>query len=112
MIFVFLDDSTLDVTDPDDIQGKYDGIDVEAGEYVFFEKDLRRMQPKFEVPNNEGKILGIFEWVDSGTYKLIPGPMSKQGFLKRLAATLELNSNPWFETLEEVRNYAQNHDGL
>ncbi len=106
MIFVFLDDSTLDVTEPDNLAG-YEGVDVEAGDYAFFGAGLRTLEPTFTKPNETGKLFGLLDWVRSGEYDLVPGAPGRQDFLDRLARASAVNPNPWFGSLEAVRDYAR-----
>ena len=101
-IFVFLDDQTLDIVSPsDNLIGIYEGIDVEDGVYTFFDQDLRIMEPYFTKPNKRGRAI-----VESGIYKLVARQRKKEKFLNRLNGTSIVNSNEWFTTLDEIRDYA------
>jgi len=103
MIFVFLDDRTLDVVgEKDDLCGKYEGIDVENGVYEFFDEDLHKMVPEFLVPNMEG-FLGTV----NGTYELRVSIVERDRFLSRLATLAFVNPNPWFKNIEEIRRFAE-----
>jgi hypothetical protein len=104
MIFVFLDDSGLDVinNDTDDLCGAYEGIDVEDGAYSFFDEHLRKLHPSFLTPN---KVEGLF--VQSGTYMLQPGEEDKSGFIARLNGVTHVNPNQWFKTVDDIRKYIE-----
>lgn len=105
-LFVFLDDSTLDVVDPDsNVVGAYEGVDVASGEYAFFDSQLRKMIPTFTTPNKEGSVLGL-HWVISGKYLLEPAEVSKHEFFDRLNKTFEVNRNGWFDSVEAVKEYS------
>ena len=101
LIFIFLDDTTLDVVDePSEINGKYEGIDVEDGLYCFFDDQLRRMNPRFTVPNSRS-LFGFI--VTSGTYQLEAGGEDRDGFLDRLSKVSFVNPNPHFQSVDAIR---------
>ena len=108
MIFVFLDDQTLDIIeDFAEERGAYEGVDVEEGIYGFFDSEGNPLVPHFTVPNKKGKLLGLIPWVKSGRYELVKAspsaqPKSLQESWKRCAG---LNPNRHFTTLEEVHDY-------
>ena len=106
-IFVFLDDFSVDVVSPkENLVGGYEGTDVANGVYAFFDEQLRKMVPRFAKPNREGKFFGLLHWVVSGEYELDSGTPSKQEFLTRLGRLSLVNPNPWFKTIEEIKDYA------
>jgi hypothetical protein len=107
MIFVFLDDGTLDVVDEKfNFNGEYEGIDVENSEYRFFDECFRELKPEFETPNERGKFLFLLPWVRSGKYRLIPhGEPQKEEFLGLLKETDEVNKNQWFSTIEDIQRF-------
>lgn len=106
-LFVFLDDSTLDVVSPaENLVGSYEGIDVEKGLYTFFDQDLRKMEPQFIEPNQKGRTIGI-PWVASGVYELIAGEIKKEDFLKMLSEIVHVNKNDWFKTIDDIRLYLE-----
>jgi hypothetical protein len=106
-IFVFLDDSSLDVVDPStNLNGAYEGVDVENGAYAFFDSQIRTMLPRFITPNREGRTLGV-GWVASGSYILEASGDGHDDFIDRLSRVSVVNPNPWFETVEQVTEYAR-----
>ena len=108
MIFVFLDDQTLDVvSETEDFCGRYEGIDVEDGAYAFFDNNLRKMVPCFTQPNERTTILGGFLGVvHSGIYRLEAAEVDRSDFFARLSKVVFVNPNGWFKTVEEVRKFA------
>ena len=106
MIFVFLDDSTLDViANLEEAQRNYEGIDVEDGVYQFFDVTGSYLEPRFIEPNKTGRFLGIVSWVESGQFELIPNTETDEDINLYLAETSEINPNPYFSSLEEVRQF-------
>ena len=79
MIFAFLEDGTLEVhEDLASVQRRYESVDVE-NEVVHFYNELGvYLEPKFIVPNRRGKILGLFGWVASGVFQLIPNARAER----------------------------------
>ncbi len=57
-----------------ELQGAFEGIDVENGVYRFFDEAGRPLIAEFTVPNQRGRSFGAFRWVRSGTYRLLPNP--------------------------------------
>ena len=109
-IFIFLDDSSLDVIDPTSNRaGKYEGIDVANNEYTFFDNKLRKLLPRFTKPNQTATIFGLLTFIVSGEYELDPQvEVSKEEFIIKLNNLSAINPNPWFQTIEKVREYANN----
>ncbi len=106
-VFVFLDDCSLDVVDTDsNMNGAYEGIDVENGEYAFFDSKLCKLTPTFTTPNRSAKILGL-RWTISGTYVLETFEYGPDEFMKRLQRVSVLNANRWFKTIEQVSDYVR-----
>lgn len=106
-VFVFLDDCSLDVVDIDsNMNGAYEGIDVENGEYAFFDSKLRKLIPTFTTPNGSGRILGI-RWASSGTYILETSEYGPDEFMNRLQRVSVLNASRWFKRIEEVSDYVR-----
>ena len=108
MIFVFLDDSTLDViANLEEAQRDYEGIDVESGVFQFFDETGIYLEPYFTEPNKTGRFLGILSWVKSGQFELVPNTETDEDINLYLAETSEINPNPFFSSLEEVRQFLQ-----
>lgn len=110
MIFVFIEDGTLDVIkDIAEARKNYEGIDVESGVYTFYDAQGVYLRPHFTVPNKHGKCLWVISWVTSGVFELVPAPDAKEDPIAvALAETRVLNPNPFFKTLDEVRAYFTN----
>jgi hypothetical protein len=105
MVFAFLEDGTLVVhaTAADAIR-EYEGIDVESGVVRFYDEAGTSLQPRFTTPNRTGKTLGLFRWVESGSYELVPEPSpSGDPIALALYETSVLEPNSWFATLDEVK---------
>jgi len=105
MVFAFLEDGTLVVhaTAADAIR-QYEGIDVESAVVRFYDESGTRLQPKFTTPNRTGKTLGLFRWVESGTYELVADPAAREdSFALALFETSVLEPNPWFASLEDLK---------
>lgn len=106
-IFVFLDDGTLDVVSPaSNINGAYEGIDVEDGRYAFFDSKLHKLTPQFTITNKSSGIFGL-SLVSSGTYQLESSGGGSSEFMERLKGASRVNSNPWFATILQIEDYAR-----
>lgn len=107
-ILVFLDDATLDVVSVgDNLVGRYEGVDVEAGEYTFFDHEIKKLTPRFTKPNAKGSFLGLIKSVASGEYELVAGERDKVEFLSRLGQLTGINPNARFQSLDEIRKYVE-----
>ena len=107
MIFV-IDDNVLHVhTTQSELQGEYEGIDVENGEYQFFDEAGLPLEAVFDVPNSRQKILfGMLEEVYSGTYRLVPTQKDTQSNLIEILDSLSgLEENSHFRDLIEVGRF-------
>lgn len=107
MIFVFIEDGTLDVVeDLSEAQRCYEGVDVESGVYDFYNDQGVYLEPRFIVPNRYGKFLWLFDWSTSGVFELIPRPeeLEKPIWLA-LSETNILNPNTFFKTMDDVKAY-------
>jgi hypothetical protein len=83
---------------------QYEGVDVESGGVKFFGADGTVLEPVFTVPNRSGKLLGLFAWVQSGAYRLVPSPdAGKEAFASRLRDARALQSNPWYASMADLR---------
>ena len=106
MIFAFVEDGTLDVHDDlAAVQRAYEGVDVESEVVHFYDESGTYLDPQFIVPNRQGKTLGIFNWVSSGVFKLVPNPQAPQDtFAFALYETTVLSPNRWFTSLEQLKS--------
>ncbi|MEY4669553.1 MAG: hypothetical protein RL518_2252 [Pseudomonadota bacterium] len=106
-IFVFLDDGTLDVvSSASNINGAYEGIDVEEGRYAFFNSKLHELTPKFTTANKNSGIFGL-SLVSSGAYQLEDSEGGSSDFMGRLKLVSRVNSNSWFATISQIEDYAR-----
>jgi hypothetical protein len=110
MIFVFLEDGTLDIVeDIAEANKNYESVDVENDVYRFFDAQGNYLEPHFTKPNKYGKFLGLFKWCSSGEYELIPNSVGRHNRLGlSLQGTDALNPNKWFKDLDEVKKYFHN----
>ena len=106
MIFVFAEDGSLEIiASLEEARRNYEGIDVESGVFQFFDDSGTYLEPQFTKPNRTGRFLGIFKWVESGEFELVPSPRADEDIYAYLAETSELKPNPWFTELEWVRRF-------
>ena len=106
MIFVFIEDGTLDVIDAlADALREYEGIDVESGVFEFYDENGIYLKPVFSVPNKyESHLFGLIKSVESGVYGLIPAPNEcEKSFEIMLGDVQILNENKYFSSLGEIR---------
>jgi len=106
MIFVFIEDGTLDIiNNVKDAQNNYEGIDVESGVYDFYDEKGTYLKPKFTKPNKYKKYLfGLFSTVESGEFILETSPNDQEdSFHQMLQDTQALNDNKYFHSLEELK---------
>ncbi len=104
MIFAFAEDGGLEILkDVGEAQGSCEGIDVESGVYLFFDVQGKALKLVFTRPNESGKFLGMTR-VQSGEYMLVPDEQADQdSFTLCLREARSLQSNPWFENLDEIK---------
>lgn len=106
MIFVLADDNILHVVNSEaELQGAFEGIDVEEGLYKFFDETGNLLVAEFIKPNKRGKLFGIFKWVSSGTYRLNAAPSSKPRLMDILSSVAGLQRNSRFSSLDEVKEF-------
>jgi hypothetical protein len=99
MIFVFVEDGTLEVIEQFAEAQRYDSLDVESGVFVFYDADGTWLQPRFSVP--EG-----FELVRSE----VLGP-TVDSFDVALGEASELKPNKHFQSLEAIRRHREKFRG-
>jgi hypothetical protein len=105
VIFAFGEDGTLEVFGTAaEATLQYEGIDVESGVVRFYDEHGTFLEPRFTTPNRRGRILGLMEWVESGTYELVPNPTADEdSFALALYETQVLEPNQWFSSVEELK---------
>ena len=106
-VFAFEDDGSVHVyADVAQVQTEYEGVDVEEGIYQFFDAHGKPLKPVFIVPNRSGRLFGIrwLSWVESGKFRLEPaGTDEDEAFVNKLSEVSHMAPNPWFKSLEELR---------
>lgn len=78
-----------------------EGIDVENGEWRFWDSNGQGLAADFLTPNYRNGIV-----VGSGTYRLVAAP-DLPALAHALTAVSALETNPHFATLQEVRIHLQ-----
>ena len=108
LIFAFVEDGTLEVfSGTIEARRNYEGIDVESGTVRFYDAMGTFLRPQFTTPNRNGKLLGPIGWVASGTYELVPNKdATEDSFALALYETNTLDPNPWFKSLDELKDLA------
>ena len=76
-----------------------EGIDVEAGGWLFWNELGQALDPEFLTPNNRSRFS-----VSSGNYRLVPAPL-KHSLAEALVWLEAIETNPHFANLEAVRDY-------
>lgn len=107
MIFVFVEDGTLDIAaDIDGVRRTCEPIDVESSVFTFYDADGRPLAPTFTKPNRVKRVFGLFSIIDQGEYTLEPGdPSAHDSIAVALQETRALEPNSWFADLNAVRDY-------
>jgi hypothetical protein len=107
MIFVVADDNVLHVVNSEaELQGAFEGIDIEDGIYRFFDDSGAPLAAEFMEPNKKGKLFGIFRWVSSGTYRLVPAELGQQPSLSDVLNSIAgIEENSHFADLQEVKEF-------
>lgn len=87
------------------VQASCEGIDVEDGEYRFFNAEGDPLEIVFLKPNKKSKTLfGLITVVQSGIFDLVHtnNPLSTT-LLQALTDNISLAPNPYYTSIEEVR---------
>ena len=105
MLFAFAEDGELHIHESvADAARQWEGIDVESGVVHFYDENGTYLEPKFITPNRRGKLLWLFNWIESGTYDLVPNPTATEdSFALALYETKILSTNTWFTSLEQLK---------
>lgn len=78
-----------------------EGLDVEAGVWVFWDADGAPLEPEFIVPNVQGLIC-----VGNGSYRLNKAsPDHHADLAEALDEIVLMEPNPFFSSLKEVRSH-------
>jgi hypothetical protein len=105
IIFVLDETSVLYVSDSEaELQGAFEGVDVENGVYRFFDDLGMPLVAEFTVPNRAVKMVGPTGWVRFGRYRLRPSLDTLTPHLTALLSTITvIEPNRYFPDLEAVR---------
>jgi hypothetical protein len=108
-LFVFLDDTTLEICESlEDARRDYEGIDVEAGVYSFFDFAGVPVKAVFIVPNLHSKFLGLIPSCSSGVFEFERDSASASHLIATaLSNTARLAQNQIFATLDDVRRHLE-----
>ena len=106
-IFVFLDDTTLDVCESlEDARMNYEGIDVESGIYRFYDFSGAYLKPAFSVPNRTKSLFGVATSISSGVFHFeIHDIESGQSMVGCLENTEALNPTDRFSDLSQILSH-------
>ena len=107
VIFVHQDDGALAILSGiEDAQREYEAIDVENGEYRFYNYLGHPLSVSMTRPVEHGTFLGLFKTVAGGEFTLVEGSVDSAKELRALLPTLsELLKNPWFPTVDSLTVY-------
>lgn len=112
MIFVFVEDGSLEiVASLGEAQQNYNAVDVESEVFQFFDERGIYLKPQFTKPNRIKRLLGIFKRWESGEFKLVPQTETDEDINLYLLETNEIKPNPWFSSIDEVRQLLLNKKG-
>ena len=76
-----------------------EGIDVEAGGWLFWDEGGAALNPEFLTANDRGRFV-----VGSGAYRLVPA-LGKPSLSEALARIRTMEANPHFASIAELREY-------
>lgn len=82
-----------------------EGIDVEAGVWLFWNEDGLPLQPDFLTPNRDGRLSVV-----SGIYRLIPAP-SGRTLAEILGDIRAMDPNPFFPTIAALQARIHSRNG-
>lgn len=107
LVLVVVEDGTLELVESKHQATQYyEGIDVESGVFRFYDAAGRYLEPCFTTPNRSGRLFGILPWALSGKFDLLPSQAAPEDDVwVCLAETNNLELNPWFNSVEEIREY-------
>ena len=76
-----------------------EGIDVEEGNYLFWDNDGSSLEARFSTPNKHGSFTVV-----SGVYDLLPED-NGDPLVSVLSKAKYLEANSWFSSVEAVRRH-------
>jgi len=108
-LLVFQDDTTLEICESLEVaRREYEGIDVEARVYLFFDFSGVPVQPVFIIPNHHSKFLGLIPSCSSGEFEFERDLTSRPHDIALALSNAEhLTKNQLFETLDDVCHHLE-----
>ena len=103
-LFVFLDDMSLEICESlTDARREYEGIDVEAGSYSFYDFTGRPLKPVFVKPNQRYTLIGKVYAMSSGVFDfVISTDAEHEPITTKLQDTYSLSKNSRFSSLDDI----------
>ena len=107
MIIVFADDQTVTVLPGiESVRGECEAIDVESGEFRFFDELGRRLIPRFTTPVRHTSLPFGIELVGGGDFELdLDSNDQGSAFESSLANAVEIEPNRWFATIADLASH-------
>jgi hypothetical protein len=100
MIFVAVEGGTLEVVE-ELAASRYEPIDVESGVFRFYAADGTYLEPRFTQPNRHSLFV-----VEPGAFSLVRSASTNEdSFELVLSEVASIEPNPWFTTLEQIREF-------
>jgi hypothetical protein len=108
-LFVFPRDTSLEICESlEDARRDYEGIHVEAGEYLFFDFAGVLVKPIFIVPNVHSNFLGLIKSSSSGVFEFERDSTSEPHVIVfALQNTEHIRRNQIFDTLDDVYRHLE-----
>ena len=101
MIFIFADDRTVAVVEGlEAAQRDCEEIDVKSGLYAFFDANGKSLVPVL-IKSKWRRLLSV----SHPKFTLETGSDSKIRIEPFLANALSVEQNPWFKTIDDIRQY-------
>ena len=107
MIIVFADDQTVSVfPDIESVRAECEAVDVESGEFHFFDEFGRSLKPRFISPVRRTRLLFGIGLVGGGNFELdLDEEDQGSAFETALAKVVAIEPNPWFATIADLANH-------
>jgi hypothetical protein len=105
MIFVVVEDGTVEVLDRPEAALQYEPLDVESGVFLFYDEDGTWLKPRFTKPNRR-RIFGLL--LENGSFELERTDdldPDVDPFDVVLSEAQVLEPNRYFATLDAVRQH-------
>jgi len=104
-IFGFDDSGMLEIyRSPGEVVMACEGIDAESDMVRFYDAKGASLMPEFITPNRSGSILGLFRWIESGIYRLVPSDKIEDSFALALFEARGLQKNEWYDSIDQLKS--------